>query len=103
VDNKTTGIIVDSVSEVLRLPKNAIEPPPPIVAGIEAKYLRGIGKLDDGKRLIILLNLNEILTVKEKEELARMKLNKPQESVKEPVKLESAKPKEVDQSGPGKK
>ena len=116
VDNKTTGIIVDSVSEVLRLPKNAIEPPPPIVAGIEAKYLRGIGKLDDGKRLIILLNLNEVLTVKEKEELARMKLDKPQESVKEPVKLESAKPKEVDQPklesakpkevdkpGPGKK
>ena len=116
VDNKTTGIIVDSVSEVLRLPKNAIEPPPPIVAGIEAKYLRGIGKLDDGKRLIILLNLNEVLTVKEKEELARMKLDRPQESVKEPVKLESAKPKEVDQPklesakpkevdkpGPGKK
>lgn len=95
VVNKTTGIIVDSVSEVLRLPKDDIEPPPPIVAGVEAKYLRGIGKLNDGKRLLILLNLNEVLTVKEKEELARMNLKKSQEPAKEPVKLESARPKEV--------
>ncbi|MCD6574378.1 chemotaxis protein CheW, partial [Candidatus Aerophobetes bacterium] len=67
VDGKTTGIIVDSVSEVMRLPKNAIEPPPPIMAGIEARYLRGIGKLEDGKRLLILLNLEEILTVREED------------------------------------
>ncbi|MBC7190081.1 chemotaxis protein CheW [Candidatus Aerophobetes bacterium] len=72
VDNKTTGIIVDSVSEVLRLPKDAIEPPPPIVAGIEAKYLRGIGKLNDGKRLLILLNLREILTVREEDKVKKM-------------------------------
>ena len=89
------------------------------MAGIEAKYLRGIGKLNDGKRLIILLNLNEILTVKEKEELARMELKKSQEAVKElvnsenagpkevskpkPVKLESARPKEIDKPKPVKK
>lgn len=97
VDNKTTGIIVDSVSEVLRLSKEAIEPPPPIVARIEGRYLRGIGKLNDGKRLLILLNLNEVLTIKEKEELTRMKLEKSQEPTKnkEPVKLENARPKEV--------
>jgi len=71
VESKTTGIIVDSVSEVLRLPKDSIEPPPPIIAGIEAKYLRGIGKLDDGKRLLILLNLKEILTVREEDKVRR--------------------------------
>ena len=83
VDNKTTGIIVDSVSEVLRLPKDAIEPPPPIVADIEAKYLRGIGKLDDGKRLLILLNLREILTVR-KEDKAKRETESP------PMKLKMA-------------
>jgi len=95
VEDKTTGIIVDSVSEVLRLPKEAIEPPPPIVAGIEAKYLRGIGKLNDGKNgknLLILLNLKEILTVR-KEDKARREERKPLSSRKEgtkskPVKLE---------------
>jgi len=71
VNGKTTGIIVDSVSEVLRLPKDAIEPPPPIIAGIEAKYLRGIGKLDDGKRLLILLDLKEILTVRKEDKVRR--------------------------------
>ncbi len=95
IDNKTTGIIVDSVSEVLRLPKDAIESPPPIIAGIEAKYLRGIGKLEEGKRLIILLNLNEVLTVKEKEKLTRMEPDKSQESIKKSSELESARPKEI--------
>jgi len=94
VDGKTTGIIVDAVSEVLRLPKDSIEPPPPIVAGIEAKYLRGIGKLNEGKRLLILLNLKEILTVRE-EDRVREEEKKPvssrkEESKSKPVKLEKA-------------
>jgi len=63
IKGKTTGIIVDSVSEVLRLPKNSIEPPPPIVSGIQAQFLEGVGKLKDGKRLVILLNLDKILKV----------------------------------------
>lgn len=84
VDGKTTGIIVDSVSEVLRLPQDSIEPPPPIIAGIEAKYLRGIGKLDGGKRLIILLNLKkEILTTTVKEGKVEVKKEREEEERKE--------------------
>jgi len=95
VEGKTTGIIVDSVSEVLRLPKDSIEPPPPIIAGIEAKYLRGIGKLNEGKRLLILLNLKEILTVREedkvrKEEKKSVSFRK-EESKPEPEKLEKTR------------
>jgi purine-binding chemotaxis protein CheW len=94
VDDKTTGIIVDSVSEVLRLPKDSIEPPPPIVAGIEAKYLRGIGKLNEGKRLLILLNLKEVLTLREgdkarKEEVKPVSPGK-EEPKSKPLKLEKA-------------
>jgi purine-binding chemotaxis protein CheW len=63
----TVGVIVDFVSEVLRLPMSSIEPPPPIIAGITAEYLRGVGKLDD--RLLILLDLNKILTEFEKAQL----------------------------------
>lgn len=57
--NKTVlGFIVDSVSSVLRIPTDTIEPPPSIVSGMESHYMKGVGKLDD--RLIILLDLERI-------------------------------------------
>jgi len=61
IEGKTMGIIVDSVSEVLRLPDEAVEPPPPIITGVDAEYLDGIGKMEDGKYLISLLNLKKFL------------------------------------------
>jgi purine-binding chemotaxis protein CheW len=70
LDERLVGIIVDSVSEVLELPDDKISPPPPIVAGIEAEYLRGVGRLGD--RLLILLDLDKILTVQEKTDLKRV-------------------------------
>lgn len=63
IEEKTFGFIVDSVSEVLRIPTSAIEPPPSIVAGIESEYINGVGKLDD--RLLILINLGKLLSKKE--------------------------------------
>jgi len=66
----TVGMVVDAVLEVLRIPASSIEPPPPVIHGIEAAYLRGIALWDD--RLIILLNLERILYDKEKKALAQM-------------------------------
>lgn len=62
------GMIVDSVSEVLRLPADSIEPTPPMVSGVDAAYLRGVGKRDD--RLIILLDIEKVLFTNEQEEVA---------------------------------
>ncbi|MBI3600518.1 MAG: chemotaxis protein CheW [Nitrospinae bacterium] len=69
MDGKVVGLIVDAVSEVLRLPADTIEPPPPIVAGIEAEYIKGVGKLDD--RLLILLDLNKIFSTEERKLLTK--------------------------------
>ncbi len=55
----TVGMIVDAVSEVLRLATGSIEPPSTIVESIGSQYLKGIGKLED--RLIILLDLDKLL------------------------------------------
>lgn len=55
------GMIVDSVSEVLRLPSNTIEPPPEIVTGINSEYIKGVAKLDD--RLLIFLDLSKVIDV----------------------------------------
>jgi purine-binding chemotaxis protein CheW len=56
--NLSIGIIVDAVSEVVRIAQKQIEPAPPIVAGVEGKYLTGIARMQD--RLILLLDLDEI-------------------------------------------
>ncbi|MFP4392204.1 MAG: chemotaxis protein CheW [Desulfohalobiaceae bacterium] len=66
----TVGLIVDEVSEVLRIPEDTVEPPPPIVAGIESDYIKGVGKLED--RLLILLDLNKILSREEKSSLKQV-------------------------------
>ncbi|WP_031388746.1 chemotaxis protein CheW [Desulfonatronum thiodismutans] len=54
------GFVVDSVSEVLRIPANTVEPPPAIISGIESEYIRGVGKLAD--RLLILLDMDSLLS-----------------------------------------
>jgi len=69
MDEVTVGMIVDSVSEVLRLPKENIEPTPPMVSGVDSAYLRGVGKWND--RLIILLDINKVLYKEEKEEMSQ--------------------------------
>lgn len=60
VRGKTIGIIVDAVSEVLRIAKDQIAPPPPTVSSLGREYLTGLAKLE--KRLLILLDVECILT-----------------------------------------
>lgn len=62
VNGQTVGIIVDSVNEVVRLRTDSIEPPPPSFV-LDARYIRGVGKLDG--RLLILLEIDKILTTEE--------------------------------------
>lgn len=67
VTGQTIGIIVDEVSEVLRLSEDNIEPAPTIVGGIAADYLTGVGKVDG--RLLVLLDMDRILSDGERAEL----------------------------------
>lgn len=62
IDGNIMGMVVDSVSEVLRLPANTIEPPPEIVAGINSEYIKGVAKLED--RLLIFLDLSKVIDAK---------------------------------------
>ncbi len=70
IDNMTVGFIVDSVSQVLRIPANTIEPTPPVVAGVDSEYIEGVGKLED--RLLILLDLDRLLSSEDKEALSQI-------------------------------
>ena len=64
---KRVGMVVDSVSEVLRLPADQVEPAPEMITGVDTEYIRGVGKIED--RLIILLDLGRIISGAEKREL----------------------------------
>ncbi|MHC1790248.1 chemotaxis protein CheW [Solidesulfovibrio sp.] len=57
------GFVVDAVSEVLRIQSSTVEPPPPVVSGIESEYIKGVGKLDN--RLLILLDLDKLIPMEE--------------------------------------
>lgn len=61
------GFVVDSVSEVLRIPASSVQPPPPVVAGMDSDYIDGVGKLED--RLLILLDLDSLIDNEEMEAL----------------------------------
>lgn len=62
------GFVVDSVSEVLRIQSNTVEPPPPIVSGVDSEYISGVGKLED--RLLILLDIDRLLSEAEQGNLS---------------------------------
>ncbi len=69
INNMIVGFVVDSVSEVLRIPAGTVEPPPPVVAGMESEYISGVGKLQD--RLLILLDLDKLLSSEDMEALSQ--------------------------------
>lgn len=60
VGGKTIGIVVDAVSEVLRITKDQVAPPPATVSGVGREYITGLAKLD--QRLLILLEIDRLLT-----------------------------------------
>jgi len=62
IKGKISGFIVDSVTEVLRIRKSQIELMPDSISGdVDSSFVEGIGKLNDGKRIIILVNPDAIL------------------------------------------
>jgi len=63
----TAGIIVDSVSEVLRIPKEAIERPSPLVMTVDSAFITGIARV--GEQLVILLDLGKVLALEDAAEL----------------------------------
>lgn len=76
VGGATAGMMVDGVSEVLRLCRGSIQPPPAMVAGVSAGYLQGIALVD--QRLIVLLDTTRVFRQEEKavlQELAEQGTN----------------------------
>lgn len=78
MENSTVGMLVDAVSEVLHVPETAIEPPSPLVSTVDSAFITGIAKVEDqhgteenssAGRLVILLDLEQVLSPAEKADL----------------------------------
>ncbi len=66
--DRQVGFMVDQVEEVLRLKTECIQEPPETVSrGMDRQYIRGVGKLEG--RLIIILDIERVLSDKEKADL----------------------------------
>lgn len=63
----TVGLVVDAVTEVLRLSNDKIEETPDITSNVEAQYIEGVAMLDE--RLLILLDTDKIFS---SDEMAKM-------------------------------
>jgi purine-binding chemotaxis protein CheW len=60
IDGDDIGMIVDAVTEVLRISTTQIEPPSTMIAAGGSDYIVGIPKLEE--RLVLLLDLERVLT-----------------------------------------
>src|SRR5690625_4541924 len=70
MEDKTLGVIVDAVTEVLLVDESAVEPPSPYIVTLDTQYIVGVAQLEE--QLIIVLDLNQVLSMGERDELARM-------------------------------
>jgi purine-binding chemotaxis protein CheW len=65
------GLIVDSVSEVIRLSSQQIDNVPQVISQIDAEYLFGVGRMSE--RVILLFDLGKVLSELEKTALTKFK------------------------------
>ena len=71
IDNKWVGLIVDYVSEVLRIPESAIKNTPSEAVGEGVEFVRGIAEVNG--RLVIILDLKKVLTQDEIKNIDKIK------------------------------
>lgn len=70
INNIMVGLVVDTVSEVLNIPEEEVDPPPQTHSGIKSNYIMGMGKT--GKQVRILLDIGKILYEEELEQVQQM-------------------------------
>lgn len=67
LDQVEVGLIVDVANDVIDLHEEMIEPTPEVVGTVDVDYILGVAKLE--KRLLILLDLQKVLSTEEIDQL----------------------------------
>ena len=64
ISGQDMGVVVDAVTEVLRISAASVEPPSSVITTADSVYLLGIVKMEN--RMVILLDLDKVLSDREK-------------------------------------
>lgn len=67
------GVIVDEVSDVAYLADDAIEETPEFGTTVDTSFIKGVGRYEE--RVVLLLDINGVLTAGELEDLDRVAVN----------------------------
>jgi purine-binding chemotaxis protein CheW len=59
IGTRTIGTVVDSVSDVMEIPAEAVRTAPDLNSAIDAAYIRGLAQV--GERMVILLDIESML------------------------------------------
>lgn len=60
---KRVGLLVDSVTEVIKVQPDAVEAPPEMITSVGIEYITGVVK--SGSRLIVLIDMGRVLNVED--------------------------------------
>ena len=63
VHNRVVGIVVDGVSDVVRLTEDEVRPPPDFGVIFDSRFLRGLATVDD--HMVILVNIEQLISSEE--------------------------------------
>lgn len=74
-EKQDVGVVVDSVSEVMDIPANTIQPAPAFGAKIRADFISGMVEVDG--RFVIILNVDQVLSIDEMAVLASIEDGEP--------------------------
>lgn len=69
VDDQQTGFVVDSVTEVLRLPADTLEASPEL-SEEQSRLIGRVAKLDDGSRIVQILDAEQLMAGQPADEIA---------------------------------
>jgi purine-binding chemotaxis protein CheW len=57
--SKVVGVVVDGVSDVIDLPAGSIQPPPDFGAGLDTRYITGLGTVNE--QMLILVDIEKLI------------------------------------------
>ncbi len=83
IHDKTVGCIVDAVTQVMRINRDQIQPPPLSVLAVSHQYIAGLARLDD--RLLIILDIERLFD----EQSSVVSGHWPEKSGEQPAQLSS--------------
>ncbi len=70
IERMKLGIIIDKVSRVVTIEKDKIQPPPQMISGIGAEYIRGVFNKEGG--YLIILDIDRLFSSRELRQLGTL-------------------------------